>query len=98
MSGIDHRAEAVRLVAHGENCLDEARIAAFARLAQVHATLAGPPTRTIEIVADETARRELDELRAAVRELVAGWDGDDTPATALSAAVARLRALVGGAQ
>ena len=47
---------------------------AAATLALVHATLAGPPVRTVEIRADETAWREQDELRAAAQDLITAID------------------------
>lgn len=82
-----HRAEAEALLSTCDAMRDNfaadipwAEIQAAATLAQVHATLAGPPVRTVEIVADETAQRELHELRAAVQDLITAIDerGDYT--------------------
>ena len=78
---IDHRAEAEALLFACDAMRDNlaadipwAEIQAAATLALVHASLAAPPVRTVEIGADETAWRELLELRAAVQDLITAID------------------------
>ena len=98
-SEIDHRAEALRKLAQAQGmshmAVDRANLVAEA---QVHAILAGPPVRTVEIVADETAQRELHELRAAVREaLDTSVPTERNSIAFFPSLVARLRELVGGA-
>ena len=75
MSALDHRAEAVRLLAvandrHAD--ADPEGAAIFTQQAQVHATLAGPSTRTVEFVSRPAGVDQgLRDLLSAARTLIA---------------------------